>query len=98
MVFLPRFYYTLVTAILLALASTGVANGMTASLILTLMLTGSVAIEPCTANNVNDPPPGAAANAWLPANPVAAANAARAMAPENSIVRIRAPPIFRHRI
>jgi uncharacterized protein (DUF58 family) len=42
MVFLPRFYFTLVVAILLALASTLVPNGMTASLLLTLLLTGAV--------------------------------------------------------
>jgi len=42
MVFLPRFYFTLVTAILLALASTLVPNGMTASLVLTLLLTCAV--------------------------------------------------------
>jgi len=42
MVFLPRFYFTLVTAILFALASTLVPNGMTASLLLTLLLTGAV--------------------------------------------------------
>ena len=42
MVFLPRFYFALVTAILLALASTIVPNGMTASLVLTLLLTGAV--------------------------------------------------------
>ena len=42
MVFLPRFYFTLVTAILLALASTWVPNGMTMSLVLTLVLTCAV--------------------------------------------------------
>src|SRR5260370_1266341 len=42
MVFLPRFYLTLVTAILLAIASTGVPNGMAASLLLTLALTCAV--------------------------------------------------------
>ena len=42
MVFLPRFYFTLVIAILLALASTLVPNGMTASLLLTLLLTCAV--------------------------------------------------------
>src|SRR5471032_3075873 len=42
MVFLSRFYFTLVTAILLALASTIVPNGMTASLLLTLLLTCAV--------------------------------------------------------
>jgi len=42
MVFLPRFYFTLVVAILLALASTLVPNGMTASLLLTLLLTCAV--------------------------------------------------------
>jgi uncharacterized protein (DUF58 family) len=42
MVFLPRFYFTLVTAILLALASTLVPNGMAASLVLTLLLTCAV--------------------------------------------------------
>ena len=42
MVFLPRFYFTLVIAILLALGSTLVPNGMTASLLLTLLLTCAV--------------------------------------------------------
>ena len=42
MVFLPRFYFTLVIAILLALASTIVPNGMAASLLLTLLLTSAV--------------------------------------------------------
>jgi len=42
MVFLPRFYFTLVTAILLALASTWVPNGMTTSLLLTLLLSCAV--------------------------------------------------------
>jgi len=42
MVFLPRFYFTLVTAILLALASTGVAGSLVPSVLLTLLLTGSV--------------------------------------------------------
>ena len=42
MVFLPRFYFTLVTAMLLALASTWVPHGMTASLVLTLLLTCAV--------------------------------------------------------
>src|SRR5471032_2089444 len=42
MVFLSRFYFTLVTAILLALASTIVPNGMAASLLLTLLLTCAV--------------------------------------------------------
>src|SRR5277367_989959 len=42
MVFLPRFYFTLVTAILLALGSTLVPNGMAASLLLTLVLTCAV--------------------------------------------------------
>jgi uncharacterized protein (DUF58 family) len=42
MVFLPRFYFTLVTAMLLALGSTLVPNGMTASLLLTLLLTCAV--------------------------------------------------------
>jgi len=42
MVFLPRFYFTLVTAILLALASTWIANGMAASLVITLLLTCAV--------------------------------------------------------
>jgi uncharacterized protein (DUF58 family) len=42
MVFLPRFYFTLVTAIMLALASTLVPDGMTASLVLTLLLTCAV--------------------------------------------------------
>src|SRR5476649_788045 len=42
MVFLPRFYFTLVPAILLELASTWVPNGMTTSLLLTLLLTYAV--------------------------------------------------------
>jgi uncharacterized protein (DUF58 family) len=42
MVFLPRFYFTLVTAILLALASTWVPHGMDLSLLLTLLLTCAV--------------------------------------------------------
>jgi len=42
MVFLPRFYFTLVTAMLFALASTWVPHGMTASLLLTLLLTCAV--------------------------------------------------------
>jgi uncharacterized protein (DUF58 family) len=42
MVFLPRFYFTLVVAMLLALASTLVPNGMVASLLLTLLLTCAV--------------------------------------------------------
>ena len=42
MVLLPRFYFTLVTAILLALGSTLAPNGMAASLLLTLLLTGAV--------------------------------------------------------
>jgi uncharacterized protein (DUF58 family) len=42
MVFLPRFYFTLVVAILLALASTLMPNGMAASLLLTLLLTCAV--------------------------------------------------------
>jgi len=42
MVFLPRFYYTLVIAILLALASTWVPNGLATSLLLTLLLTCAV--------------------------------------------------------
>jgi len=42
MVFLPRFYYTLVLAMLLALGSTLVPNGMAASLLLTLLLTCAV--------------------------------------------------------
>jgi uncharacterized protein (DUF58 family) len=42
MVFLPRFYFTLVVAILLALASTLMPNGLTASLLLTLILTCAV--------------------------------------------------------
>jgi len=42
MVFLPRFYFTLVTPILLALGSTLVPNGMAASLLLTLLLTCAV--------------------------------------------------------
>ena len=42
MVFLPRFYFTLVTAMLLALASTWVPHGMDLSLVLTLLLTCAV--------------------------------------------------------
>jgi uncharacterized protein (DUF58 family) len=42
MVFLPRFYFTLVIAMLLALGSTLVPNGMAASLLLTLLLTCAV--------------------------------------------------------
>jgi uncharacterized protein (DUF58 family) len=42
MVFLPRFYFTLVGAMLLALGSTLVPNGMAASLFLTLLLTCAV--------------------------------------------------------
>jgi uncharacterized protein (DUF58 family) len=42
MVFLPRFYFTLVTAILLALASAWVPHGMGMSLTLTLLLTCAV--------------------------------------------------------
>jgi uncharacterized protein (DUF58 family) len=42
MVFLPRFYFTLVTAILLALASTWMATGLAMSLLLTLLLTCAV--------------------------------------------------------
>jgi uncharacterized protein (DUF58 family) len=42
MVFLPRFYFTLVVAMLLALGSTLVPYGMAASLLLTLILTGAV--------------------------------------------------------
>jgi uncharacterized protein (DUF58 family) len=42
MVFLPRFYFALVTAILLALASMGLPDAMTASLLLTLLLTCAV--------------------------------------------------------
>jgi uncharacterized protein (DUF58 family) len=42
MVFLPRFYFTLVIAIVLALASTIVPDGMMASLLLTLLLTCAV--------------------------------------------------------
>src|SRR5471032_1823721 len=42
MVFLLRFYFTLVTAMLLALGSTLVPNGMAASLLLTLLLTCAV--------------------------------------------------------
>jgi uncharacterized protein (DUF58 family) len=42
MVFLPRFYFALVTAILLALASTGLPGSLTASLVMTLLLTGAV--------------------------------------------------------
>lgn len=42
MVFLPRFYFTLVIAILLALASSWVPHGMDLSLLLTLLLTCAV--------------------------------------------------------
>jgi uncharacterized protein (DUF58 family) len=42
MVFLPRFYFTLVTAILLALASNWVVNGIGTSVLLTLLLTCAV--------------------------------------------------------
>src|SRR5271155_2067717 len=42
MVFLPRFYFTLVVAILLALGSAMVPNGLAASLLLTLLLTCAV--------------------------------------------------------
>lgn len=42
MVFLPRFYYTLVIAILLALASTWTPNGLASSLLLTLLLACAV--------------------------------------------------------
>jgi uncharacterized protein (DUF58 family) len=42
MVFLPRFYFTLVLAMLFALGSTLVPNGMAASLLLTLLLTCAV--------------------------------------------------------
>jgi uncharacterized protein (DUF58 family) len=42
MVFLPRFYFTLVVAMLLALGSTVVPYGMPASLLLTLLLTCAV--------------------------------------------------------
>jgi len=42
MVFLPRFYFTLMTPILLALGSTLVPNGMAVSLLLTLLLTCAV--------------------------------------------------------
>jgi uncharacterized protein (DUF58 family) len=42
MVFLPRFFFTLVTAILLALGSSWIVNGMNTSLLLTLLLTGAV--------------------------------------------------------
>ncbi len=42
MVFLPRFYYTLVIAMLLALASTWAPNGLATSLLLTLLLTCAV--------------------------------------------------------
>ena len=45
MVFLPRFYFTLVVAMLLALASTGWGVAMDASLLLTLVLTGAVLID-----------------------------------------------------
>jgi uncharacterized protein (DUF58 family) len=42
MVFLPRFYFTLVIAILLAFASTGVAGSLASSILITLLLTCSV--------------------------------------------------------
>jgi uncharacterized protein (DUF58 family) len=42
MVFLPRFYFTLVMAILLAFASTSVTGSLASSLLVTLLLTGSV--------------------------------------------------------
>ncbi len=42
MVFLPRFYFTLVTAILLALVSTWIPDGMATSLLLTLLLSCAV--------------------------------------------------------
>ncbi|HUB68608.1 MAG TPA: DUF58 domain-containing protein [Candidatus Methylacidiphilales bacterium] len=42
MVFLPRFYFTLVMAILLALASVNLPESMTASLAVTILLTGAV--------------------------------------------------------
>jgi uncharacterized protein (DUF58 family) len=42
MVFLPRFYFTLVVAILLAFASTGIAGSLASSVLVTLLLTCSV--------------------------------------------------------
>ena len=45
MVFLPRFYYTLVIAILLALASTWTPDGLAGSLLLTLLLTCAVLVD-----------------------------------------------------
>jgi uncharacterized protein (DUF58 family) len=42
MVFLPRFYYTLMIAILLALGSTWIPSGLATSLLLTLLLTCAV--------------------------------------------------------
>jgi uncharacterized protein (DUF58 family) len=45
MVFLSRFYYTLVIAILLALASTWAPNGLMTSLVLTLLLTCAVLVD-----------------------------------------------------
>ena len=45
MVFLPRFYYTLVIAILLALASTWAPDGLMTSLVLTLLLTCAVLVD-----------------------------------------------------
>lgn len=42
MVFLPRFYFTLVMAILLAFASTSIAGSLASSVLVTLLLTGSV--------------------------------------------------------
>jgi uncharacterized protein (DUF58 family) len=45
MVFLPRFYFTLVITMLFALGSPWVTEGMTVSLILTLLLAGAVLID-----------------------------------------------------
>lgn len=45
MVFLPRFYFALVVAILLALASTGVVDSLAPSIFVTLLLTGSVLFD-----------------------------------------------------
>ncbi len=42
MAFLPRFYFTLVTAIVCALASTWLQDALTVSILLTLILTGAV--------------------------------------------------------
>jgi hypothetical protein len=42
MIFLPRFAYALVAAILLALASPWILGGLTPAIMLTLLLTGAV--------------------------------------------------------